>query len=115
PWQVPAKYYDLFPLDSIQLPNVPQDDLADVPEVGLKMAKPDGDHTTILKTDNWKHAVQAYLASIAFADAQIGRLIDALDRSRYAKNTIVILWGDHGWHLGEKEHWRKFALWEEAT
>lgn len=115
PWQVPAKYYDLFPLDSIVLPEVPADDLADIPEAGRKMAKPQGDHATILQTDNWKHAVQAYLASIAFADAQIGRLLDALDKSQHADNTIVILWGDHGWHLGEKEHWRKFALWEEAT
>ena len=115
PWQVPAKYYEMFPLDSIELPRVPDDDLADVPDAGLRMAKPDGDHATILETDNWKYAVQAYLASIAFADAQIGRLIDALDNSEHAGNTIVILWGDHGWHLGEKQHWRKFALWEEAT
>ncbi|MCA9205415.1 MAG: sulfatase-like hydrolase/transferase [Planctomycetales bacterium] len=79
------------------------------------MAKPDGDHATILKTENWRYAVQAYLASIAFADAQVGRLLDALDSSPHKDNTIVVLWGDHGWHLGEKHHWRKFALWEEAT
>jgi arylsulfatase A-like enzyme len=48
-------------------------------------------------------------------DAQVGRLLDALDGSAYAKNTTVVLWSDHGWHLGEKLHWRKFALWEEAT
>src|SRR5581483_1828521 len=47
--------------------------------------------------------------------AQVGRLIDALDASPYAKDTVIVLWGDHGWHLGEKQHWRKFALWEEAT
>lgn len=115
PWQVPRKYYEMYPLDSIQLPETQQNDLRDVPPAGLKMAKPQGDHATILKTDNWKHAVQAYLASITYADAQIGRLIKALDESEYKENTIVILWGDHGWHLGEKEHWRKFALWEEAT
>lgn len=115
PWQVPAKYYDMFPLDSIQLPNVPEDDLEDIPQAGIRIAKPQGDHATVLRTENWKHAVQAYLASIAFADAQIGRLIEALDHSSYADNTIVMLWGDHGWHLGEKQHWRKFALWEEAT
>ncbi len=115
PWQVPKKWYDLFPVDSIVLPEVPKDDLADVPPAGVKMAKPQGDHATIVESDNWKYAVQGYLASIAFADAQIGRLLDALDRSEYAKNTIVVLWGDHGWHLGEKHHWRKFSLWEEAT
>ena len=79
------------------------------------MAKPQGDHKNVTSTDNWPYAVQAYLASITFADAQIGRVLDALDRSPHKDNTIIILWGDHGWHLGEKEHWRKFALWEEAT
>lgn len=78
------------------------------------MARPDGDHATILKTDNWRYAVQAYLASIRFADGQVGRLIQALDKSEHARNTIIVLWGDHGWHLGEKHHWRKFSLWEEA-
>jgi arylsulfatase A-like enzyme len=52
---------------------------------------------------------------VTFADALIGRLIDALDASEFRDNTIVVFWGDHGWHLGEKQHWRKFALWEEAT
>lgn len=114
PWQVPRKYYDQYPLEKITLPQVLESDLEDVPAAGRKMAKPEGDHATILKTDNWKHAVQAYLASIAFADGQIGRLIRALDESPHAKNTIIVLWGDHGWHLGEKHHWRKFSLWEEA-
>lgn len=115
PWQVPQKYYDMYPLEEIQLPNVPDNDLTDVPPAGVKMAKPQGDHTTMLKTGNWKRAVQAYLASTTFADAQVGRLLDALEAGPHNDDTIVILWGDHGWHLGEKEHWRKFALWEEAT
>ncbi len=63
----------------------------------------------------WENAVQGYIASITFADAQIGRLLDALDNSKYKQNTIIVLFGDHGWNLGEKEHWRKFALWEETT
>ncbi|MDP6444382.1 MAG: sulfatase [Pirellulaceae bacterium] len=115
PWQVPRKYYDMYPVDKIQMPPAMKDDLQDIPAAGVRMARPQGDHATILKTKNWRHAVQAYLASITFADAQVGRLLDALDKSAYRDNTIVVLWGDHGWHLGEKEHWRKFALWEEAT
>lgn len=114
PWQVPRKYYDLFPVGDIVLPEVMEDDLGDVPPPGVSMARR-GDHARILETDNWKRAVQAYLASIAFADAQVGRLLDALDHSPHRDNTIVVLWGDHGWHLGEKRHWRKFALWEQAT
>ncbi|MBI1314698.1 sulfatase-like hydrolase/transferase [bacterium] len=114
PWQVPRAYYDLFPAEKVTLPKVLAGDLDDVPPAGVRMARPQGDHATILKTNNWNYAVQAYLASIRFADAQVGRLIKALDDSDYAKNTIIVLWGDHGWHLGEKEHWRKFSLWEEA-
>jgi arylsulfatase A-like enzyme len=115
PWNVPKKYYDLFPLDKIELPPNTKDDLKDVPPAGLKFAKPDGDHATMLKSGRWKEAVQAYLATIAYCDAQIGRLLDAYDKSPHKANTIIVFWGDHGWHLGEKEHWRKFALWEEAT
>lgn len=115
PWNVPRKYFDLHPLDKIELPPVKADDLADVPPAGVAFAKPNGDHRAIVESGRWKEAVQAYLAAVSFADAQIGRLLDALERSDYAKNTIVVFWGDHGWHLGEKEHWRKFTLWEEAT
>ncbi len=115
PWNVPRKYYDMHPLDKIELPPHRADDLADLPPAGVKMAKPDGDHAAMLKSGRWKEAVQAYLAAITYADVMIGRLIDGLDRSPHKENTMIVLWGDHGWHLGEKSHWRKFALWEEAT
>jgi iduronate 2-sulfatase len=115
PWNVPRKYFDMFPLDRIELPPHMQNDLADIPPAGVKMARPQGDHAAILKSGRWKEAVQAYLATIAYLDMNVGRLLDALDRSEYKDNTVICFWGDHGWHLGEKEHWRKFALWEEAT
>ncbi|MBP9075216.1 MAG: sulfatase [Haliscomenobacter sp.] len=118
PWNVPQKYFDQFPLDQIVLPPYKPDDLNDIPLPGKRIAD-NGDHKALMKTGNpvalWKEAIQAYLASIAFADAQIGRVLDALEKSSYRENTIVVLWGDHGWHLGEKDHWRKFSLWEEAT
>ena len=79
------------------------------------MAHPETDHKDILTSGRWKDAIQGYLAAVSYADAMIGRLLDALENSSYATNTIICLWGDHGWHLGEKHHWRKFALWEEAT
>jgi arylsulfatase A-like enzyme len=115
PFSVPKKWFDMFPLDSIELPPHREDDLDDVPPAGVKMARPNGDHARIVESGRWKEAVQAYLASIAFCDAQIGRLLDGLNRSPYRDNTIVVLWSDHGWSLGEKSHWRKFALWEEPT
>lgn len=115
PWNVPRKYFEMYPLDKIELPPVKEKDLDDVPPAGVKMAKPAGDHADILKSGRWKEAVQGYLAAITYMDMLVGRLMEAFDKSAYKDNTIVLFWSDHGWHLGEKEHWRKFALWEEAT
>ena len=115
PWNVPKKYYDLHPLDQIELPPHTTSDLADVPPAGLRMAKPEGDHAKMLASGRWKEAVQAYLAAISYCDAQIGRLLDAYEKSPERENTVICFWSDHGWNLGEKEHWRKFALWEETT
>ena len=115
PWYVPQKYFDMHPLDKIVLPNVKDDDLDDVPPIGKHLALRSGDHKKVIGQNQWKTAVRSYLAAISFADAQVGRIVDALEKSAYAKNTAVVLWSDHGWHLGQKLHWRKFALWEEAT
>jgi arylsulfatase A-like enzyme len=115
PFSVPKKWFDMFPLESIQLPPHREDDLSDVPPAGVRMARPEGDHAQIVQSGRWKEAVQAYLATIAFCDSQVGRLLDGLEKSPHKQNTIVCLWSDHGWSLGEKSHWRKFALWEEPT
>lgn len=115
PWYVPESFFEDFPLEEIVLPKVLQSDLDDLPAAGKKMAKPNGDHSRVRSHNQWKRAVQGYLASIAFADYQVGRLMKALRNSKHRDNTVVVLWTDHGWHLGEKQHWRKFALWERAT
>lgn len=115
PFSVPKKYFDQFPLQSIELPPYREDDLSDVPAASVKMARPEGDHAEMVASGRWKEAVRAYLATIAFCDAMVGRLLDGLEKSPHRDNTVVVFWGDHGWHLGEKHHWRKFALWEEAT
>ncbi len=128
PWQVPQKYFDLHPLDSIELPPVRAGDQDDLPAFGKMLARkvydpsgerdfsaPGGDHPNVIANRQWRKAVQAYLATISFADAQIGRALDALDRNGHADNTLIVLWGDHGWHLGEKAHWRKHALWDVST
>lgn len=115
PFYAPKKYFDLYPLESIQLPKTLDSDLDDVPTAGVRMAKPQGDHSKVVAAGQWKQAVQAYLACITFTDTMIGKVLDALDKSDQAENTIIVLWSDHGWHLGEKQHWRKFALWEKAS
>lgn len=115
PWYVPQKYFDMFPLDSIQLPKVLDNDLDDLSDRAIDIAYRGGNyHKHVLEAGQWKQAVQGYLASITFADAMLGRLLDALEKSKYADNTVVVIWSDHGWQLGEKEHWRKFALWENV-
>ena len=116
PWYVPEKFFDKYPLEAIRLPTVLENDVEDVPAVGRKLAAARrGDWDTIRRADRWKQAVRAYLASITFADEQLGRVLDALEASPHADRTVVVLWSDHGWHLGEKDHWHKSTLWEEAT
>ena len=115
PFMVPQKYFAIHPLESIELPPYRKNDLDDLPREGVRKAIGQGTHQMILKADKWKAAVQAYLATISYVDVQIGRVLDALENSPYRDNTIVVLMGDNGWHLGEKDHWGKTTLWEEST
>lgn len=118
PWYVPKGYLEQFPLEDIQLPPIQENDLEDLPEIGQKMAKgldPKSDYQRLKRFGKLKEAVRAYLASMKYADDCLGLVLDALNKSPHKDNTIIVLWGDHGWHLGEKLHYRKFALWEEAT
>lgn len=110
----PKKYFDLYPLDSIQLPPTIPNDLDDVPPLGKELAHL-GAFREIAAHNQWKNAIQGYLASTTYADAQIGRILDVLENSPYKDNTIVVLITDNGFHIGEKEHWQKSTLWEEAT
>lgn len=116
PWYAPQKYFDMYPLDKIVLPDTLKDDLSDIPPIGSKLASERRNHFLRIKhAGKWKEAVQAYLASISFADAQVGRLLDALEKTENSENTIIVFWSDHGWHLGEKETWHKGTLWQRAT
>ena len=123
PWYVPQSYIDMHPLEDIILPVVPENDLDDLPDLPLNsevfernaFLPPREIHQWAIDSNKWSEGVQAYLASTSFADAMVGRVIEALDKSGRADNTIIILWSDHGWHLGEKHRWRKTTLWEEST
>jgi arylsulfatase A-like enzyme len=129
PWRIPQKYFDAFPEKDLQKPTVNLDDLSDLGPIAFKWAMKgpdqqsyapvsdvtDGPHGRIDAAGDWGKGMQAYLASIMFADAQIGRILDALESSPAKDNTAIVLWSDHGWHLGEKMHWRKGTLWEEST
>lgn len=111
PFYVPQKYFDKFPLDEVQLPKTLDEDLEDVPSAGRKLARTKY-HDNVTQAGEWENAVQGYLASINYADELTGMVLDALAASEYADNTIVIVYSDHGWQLGEKQHWQKHALWE---
>ncbi len=113
-WTVPQFYFDLYPLDEITLPLHAADDRQDLPAYVQSLLS-DWIHEDILEADVWKPEVQAYFASISFADAQIGRVLDALEQGGHLADTTIMLWSDHGYHLGDKEKWHKFTLWEEAA
>ncbi len=112
PWYVPRKYLDMYPLESIELPARKENDLDDIPPVGRRMA---GEALDIIKEHGqWKQAVQGRLASGSFADDCVGHVLNALEKSRYHDNTIVVLWGDHGYDIGQKK-FAKSALWEQTA
>jgi arylsulfatase A-like enzyme len=114
PWYAPAKYFKPFEGRQLAFPPALEGDLEDCGEAARQYAHYpwSGSFATVRKHKQWQEAMRGYLASIHFVDAQVGRLLDALDASRYADNTIVVLWSDHGWELGEKEHWGKHSPWE---
>jgi arylsulfatase A-like enzyme len=115
PWFVPKKYFEPFPLENIQLPlGYKENDLDDIPGAGQRLAR-NRYFAHIQEQKQWRQAIQAYLASIHYADAMLGRVLDELEKSPARDNTIVVLWSDHGWHLGEKEHWQKFTGWRVCT
>ena len=119
PLFAPQQDFDaLPPVDAIQLPATVENDLDDVGPVARQRAleaDTAGTHELVAKHVQWKQAVRAYLACVTFVDRQVGRLIDTLDASAHADNTWIILWSDHGWQLGEKEHWGKWTGWRQAT
>ena len=115
PWFVPQKYFDPFPLEEIQLPpGYRKDDLSDLPPSGQRRG-PNRYFAHIQKEGQWKRGIQGYLASIHFADAMLGRVLDALENGPNRDRTIVVLWSDHGWHLGEKQHWQKYTAWRRVS
>jgi arylsulfatase A-like enzyme len=118
PQYVPQKWFDLYPLDSVQLPKVLKGDMDDLSQYGINLTRLNHvapPHEWVVKNDEWKPLVQSYLACVSFVDHQVGKVLDALDNSPAKDNTLIILYSDHGFHLGEKERWAKRSLWEDGT
>jgi arylsulfatase A-like enzyme len=119
PLFTPTNFYNRYPLDSVQLPVTKPGDLDDLPPMGLKVTRyfdtTPMSHHQITRYGLWHKATASYLATATFTDHCVGRLLDALDGGPHADNTIIVLWSDHGFHIGEKMHWEKRSLWEEST
>ena len=113
PFVCPKEFFDLYP-NPILPPAIKGNDLEDIPWAGRSNAKL-GDDFRYRQDDKWQKVHRAYLACNSWTDANIGRVITALEKSPYRDNTIIVLWSDHGYHQGEKRSFRKFSLWEEAT
>jgi len=117
PWYVPQEFFDMYGLDTLKIPEYRMDDYDDILDKdGNKVFSPSSDFLWVKQDEElFKRAVRAYMASTSYADDCVGVVLDALSKSKYAANTIVILFGDHGWHLGEKLRFRKAELWREST
>lgn len=128
-WAAPRAYFDMYdgvqaPLpENLTLPTVLANDIADTPDAAQFLSYQihalgidiDDSNTVGDPYVAARKMLHAYLATITYMDAQVGRVLDALDARADADDTIIILWSDHGWHLGEKQCWSKFTLWNEAT
>ncbi|MGE0607843.1 MAG: sulfatase [Pirellulales bacterium] len=117
PCYATQKWFDLYPDDDTLLPAIQDNDRQDTPRFSwyLHWNLPEPRLKWVRDNGQWRNLVRSYLACTSFVDAQVGRLIEALDQAGLADNTIVVVWGDHGWHLGEKAITGKNTLWERST
>ena len=118
PLFAPQRFFERFKNEPAKLPPYLENDLSDLSPIGKKWAieaVTAGLHSTVVKHDQWQAAVEAYLACVTYVDQEIGRLLEALEQSEHAKDTLIVLWSDHGWQLGEKDHWGKWTGWERST
>ncbi|MCB1086988.1 MAG: sulfatase [Verrucomicrobiae bacterium] len=114
PYVAPKRYFDLYPPEKITFPFAPEDDRADIPVAAFAHNNPVPNYN--LPVETCLQAKQAYYACVSFIDAQVGRLLDALEDTGLAEKTIVVFWSDHGYHLGEHQGiWQKRTLFEEAA
>jgi arylsulfatase A-like enzyme len=117
PCYASKKWMDLYPAEKLTMPPVKEDDRDDLPRFASYMnwRLPEVRLSWLRQHNEWENLVQSYLACISFMDSQVGRLLDAVDASGHAERTVIVLWSDHGWHVGEKGATGKTTLWERST
>lgn len=114
PHVAPARFFDLYPLSSIAAPRNPAGDLDDIPVASEMAINTRAKDMGGMSEGDKREAIRAYYASVSYMDWQVGRVLDALEKSGQAERTVVVFWGDHGWHLGEHHRWHKRSLFEES-
>ena len=114
PFVAPTEFFDMYPLEEIELVSNPPDDLDDIP-APAKNLRPFLWNQMGMSEENQRISLRGYYASVSFMDYQLGRVLDAVERLGQADRTIVLFFGDHGWHLGEHTHWQKMSLMEESV
>jgi arylsulfatase A-like enzyme len=117
PWLVPQKWLDLYDTAKTQLPPYLKTDRNDLSPIALRVDDWPMMPTTewAIANKQWKNMLQSYLASVSFVDHYVGEILNTLESSPHAKNTVVVLWSDHGYRLGEKNTFAKMCLWDRAT
>ncbi len=118
PQFAPQKWFDLYPMETLLLPEVMAEDLNDISPYGIDITRLEHvspTHEWVTENEEWKPLVQSYLACVSFVDEQVGKVLTALENSDYGDNTYIVLFSDHGFHLGEKERYAKRSLWEDGA
>ena len=114
PFVAPGEFFDMYPLEDIRLAENPPDDLADIPVPAKNLRSFLWNHMG-MSEEGQRVSLQGYYASTSFMDQQVGRVLDTIERLGVADRTVVVFFGDHGWHLGEHTHWQKMSLMEESA
>lgn len=117
PQFAPKKWFDMYPIKTLRLPKTIENDLEDLSQYAIDITRLEHVAPTfewVIENDQWKPLVQSYLACVSFVDAQVGKVLDALENSDYKENTYIVLFSDHGFHLGEKERFAKRSIWKNG-
>lgn len=118
PHIAPKKWFDKYPIESIKLPKIIDEDLNDISDYAKILTRYGHvapSHKWVVDNNQWKSLVRSYLACVSFVDDQIGKVLDAIERHHDVQNTYIVLYSDHGFHLGEKRKWAKRSLWKNST
>ncbi|KMT65123.1 sulfatase [Catenovulum maritimum] len=115
PQLAPKAFFEMYPYAEVELPLDPKSDIKDLPKISKTNFSSTFAKRVLQDKTEWKKAMQGYLASVSFADATIGHILDGFNKSQYKDNTVLVLWSDHGWQIGQKYRWEKFSLWKQAT